>query len=925
MDRLAEVRILGPVEASVGGRPVGLRRPRTLQVLAALALSSGHAVPLERLIALVWDDDPPASARTQVSIHVSALRQAFERAGATSVIETTPVGYRLDDRLVRTDVDEAAHLLESAQAAAEPEQAVEQLRTALALWRGPVLAGTGSPGLRSAVQQWDEARLWAYEELYRHELDLGRGPEMVGALTRLVAENPLRERLRAHLMSALWQSGRRADALTCYQEGRQILVEELGVEPGRELRAAEQLILTAEPQTRHAAVVPAELPADLPSFTGREPQVKRLVHQLTSHDTSPVAAVAGLGGIGKSTLAVHVAHQAAATFPDGQLYIDLRGSTPGSRPLDPHEAQARMLRSLGVADGSIPKDVDEASGRLRSMTNGRRLLIVLDNAADTDQVRPLLTAGPTCRVLVTSRRVLAELPGATHEQLDVFSEAEGVRLMARLVEPEQLDLDAAGEVVRLCGLLPLAIALVAARLVARPSATLADLAARLRQEAGRLDTLRSGGTGLRASFELGYRELGPEHRRMFRLTGLLDGADLAVPVASALADLPSGRTAQLLEDLVDAQLLRATSPGRYVVHDLLRLYARERSEQEDPDRIAALRRALHCHLATARSAVAITQPLGTWRNELEPRTPVHAGVEPADRDEIHAWLDGERDNLLAVVQQAAAMPGDEGPQLTAALCAVYSVLLTARGRVGDAWTLGVIALDAADRTADPRHFAIAHEMIGYGHLQTGDLTAAPSHLQQSREAYRSIGNRSTEAAQVHMLAVVHHRLGRYDDAVRSYREAIALARGSGRERAIPLYLTGLGLTYRHLNRHDDEIRTHLEALEAATAGGVNRRATPILANLAEALRRAGRPDEAIARSREALELRADGAETYLDAEIWWGLGAAHHDRGAEPDAHECRRTSLRILTELGLIDTAERDAIETSDSPVTPEVIRRNL
>ncbi|MGW7683459.1 BTAD domain-containing putative transcriptional regulator [Kribbella sp. NPDC054772] len=934
MNRLVEIRVLGPVDAAIRGRPVGLGRPRALQVLAALVLHEGRVVPLERLIAMVWQDDPPASARTQVSIQISALRRAFDLGdGTPPVIMTTPGGYRLDHTRVWTDVAEAGRLMAAAKAETDPAAAVEQLRSALGLWHGPVLAGLEAPGLAAAAQQWSEARLWTCEQLYAHELTLARGRELVGELTRLVAEHPLREKLRAQLVTALWQSGRRADALASYQEGRRVLLDELGLEPGRELREVERTVLTADPPRANAGVpdpahvVPAELPGELPVFTGREQQLNRLVELLSSDPPYPVVAVAGPGGVGKSTLAIQVAHSLVGGFPDGQIYIDLRGSTPGSRPLAPKAAQARILRSLGTSDRAVPSDPDEASARLRSLTNSRRLLFVLDNAHDPAQVASLIAAGPGCRVLVTSRRVLVDLPGAVHENLDVLTHAEALQLLKRLTTTAPYDEGAADEIVRLCGHLPLAISLVAARLVTRPGSTLPDLADRLRQEDDRLDALSSGDRALRAGFELGYAELGPRHRRLFRALGLLDGADLGVPVAAALVGLPPETTGRLLEDLTDAQLIRSPRPGRYAMHDLLRLYARERAHAEDPeaDRVAALRRAFHCHLATARRAIEIALPLATWRNDLEPQLLTRDGATLDDRDAVYAWLDVERDNLLALVQQAAELPTDEGPVLTAALCAVYAVLLTNRGRVGDAWTMGVVALDAADHTADPRHLAAAHEAIGYGQMQIGDLNAAPEHLRQAREAYRLIGNHSTEAAQVHMLAVVQHRLERYDEAIGSYSEAIDLARSAGRDFVVPLYLTGLGLTYRHLGRTDDEVRTHTAALDAAEASGESRRMTSILANLAEALRRSGRFVEAIAHFRRALELRKATTDTYLDAEIWWGLGKTYQDRGEAVEARAAWSTSAGILAGLGLIDADERHAIESTDRPRTPDVISRNL
>lgn len=601
-----EFRILGPVEASVAGRVVELGGRRSRQVLAVLLLNAGRPVSAERFIDTVWDNDPPTSVRTQLAIQISALRRAFREAGRDhDIIETTKTGYRLNDRATWIDAEEAERALVGAQTLTDREDAADRLRAALALWRGPAFAGLGTPGLDAAARRLGELRLNIAEELHDVELTLGRHRAQIAELTALVADQPLRERLRAQLMTALWRSGRQADALEVYQEGRRLLVEELALEPGPELRELQRAILTDDSRAtvsesvgeRESAgsVIPAELPADVSVFAGRTEQLARMHSFLTfgGSDVAPVLALAGTGGVGKSTLAIHVGHRVVDSFPDGQLYVNLHGSTPDVKPLEPAEALSRLLRSLGADPASIPVETDEAACRLRSLTDGRRLLVVLDNAVDVAQVVPLLPATPSCRVVVTSRRTLADLTGAVHERLDVLPETEAIGLLSQLIGPERVDRSAAAEVVRLCGQLPLALSVVASRLIRRPAWNLRMLADRLGSESRRLSELDTGDRAIRASFDVGYRELDAEQRRMFRLLGLLDHPDIAVGTAAALANIDDHSAEQLLDALVDLQLAESPDPGRYRVHDLLRLFARERAAIEDSaeERTAAVRRA----------------------------------------------------------------------------------------------------------------------------------------------------------------------------------------------------------------------------------------------------------------------------------------------------------------------------------------------
>lgn len=932
--------MLGPLEVTVGGRPASLGAQRAHQVLAALLMEAGRAVSADELIDAVYDDRPPSSARTQLSIQVSTLRRALAAAGCErELIETTQYGYRLNDQEVRIDLAEAERLRAEAQAASDLEDAADRLRAALALWRGPALRGLSTRALSASAQRLAELRLTIAEQLYDVELALGRHRQAIAELSALVVDQPLREHLRAQLMTALWRSGRPAEALECYRAGRTLLIEELGIEPCAELQDLERAVLAGERLAGAARagpepVVPAELPLGVPTFTGREEAVRRLRDQLTSDRPRPtaIAALAGPGGVGKSELAVHVGHLVADAFPDGQLYIDLRGSTPDVAPLEPADVLGRFLRSLGAADGTIPVETDEAAARFRSLTNDLRLLVVLDNALDVGQVEPLIPAGHNCRTIVTSRRILATLPGAVHEPLDMLPENDAITLLGRLVGPDRVDLAdpaqraAAADVVRLCGALPLAVSIAASRLASRPSWTVGTLADRLaasdlRAGSRRLAELQTEDRGVRTSFQVSYQELGEPEQRLFRQLNLLDAADVGVPVVAALADTDANTAEDLLESLVDMQLLECHRPGRYGAHDLLRLFGRDRAAEADDEacRAAAVRRALHCYLATSRTACRLLNADAAWRAEVGPATLEAVGCELRDRDEVYHWLDAEVGNLSAIVRQAAMID----PALAAAMCSAVGLGLTLRGRHRDKLRLGEL-VEAAGTEA--LHSAVAHDSIGSALLRCGDYGLALEHLSRALAGYRQTGDEAGEAVQLAAMASAYRLLGRYAESIAHSQAAIELNRRTERPTAVADCLTSLGLTYRHAGRPADEIAVHTEALAIAESLDETNWLANILCNLAEATRLAGDPAQALAHFERAHQAsrRSEATQTLLDAEIWWGLGRTWADLGADGAARECWRRSASILHDLGLISAAEKLEISRSETPAAPDLIGRN-
>ncbi|MGW3350508.1 BTAD domain-containing putative transcriptional regulator [Nonomuraea rubra] len=602
-----DFKILGPIEVRTSlGRPIALGRRKQRVLLAALLLNTGKAIPSRRMLDWLWGERAPATAESNLYTYISALRKVL---GSPSRIEAGSNGYMLRVTPGEVDVtlfEDLAAQGQLALSAGRHDVALERLTRALCLWRGEsVLEELPLPAtLRCEAARLERLRATVVDASLEARLALGLHGEVLADLEALTRRDPLNERLRAQLMLALYRCGRRADALTVYQSARMTLAAEIGIDPGPDLVQMHQRILADDPALTPPPVVaarrtPAELPIGSAAFTGRTTEISRLRTMLiTGSGTTAISAITGAAGVGKSALAVHVAHQVAGHFPDGRLYVDLHGSTPGVAPLNPADVLARLLRSLGdgtVAGSGGRFDVDEAAARFRSLTDGRHLLLLLDNARDAAQVRPLLPASPTCRVLVTARRMLTSLDAASHFRLGVMAEDETATLLGRLIGEERVAAEqrAARAIVRLCAGLPLAIRIAAARLIARPGLSLRALADRLAVEDHRLSELQADDQAVRAYFMMSYRSLDAESSRMFRLLSLLGGGAISVAAAAALADRPEPRTADLLDHLAEAQLLESCGHERYRMHDLLCLFARERAREEDTeeDQAQAARRA----------------------------------------------------------------------------------------------------------------------------------------------------------------------------------------------------------------------------------------------------------------------------------------------------------------------------------------------
>jgi DNA-binding SARP family transcriptional activator/DNA polymerase III delta prime subunit len=678
---LVDFGLLGPLAVTEGDGPVPISSPKQRTLLAALLLRAGALVTVGELAEAIWGDDLPAYPRRAVQIYVTRLRKLLGAGLIHSRLEGYVLAVAADD----VDVGRFELLLAQARQVAslgDRQREAVVLRQALGLWRGEPLADVPSEALRHrVVERLGEQRLEALERRIEADLAVGRHAELVSELRVLTDTHPLRERLWAQLMLALYRSGRQADALQAFTRARERLVEELGIEPGPVLQRLQRAILTGDPAlvvppapVRPAVLAkPSQLPVEAGDFVGRAGLVDQVVALLTDHRRVPVVALSGPPGVGKTALAVHAAHRLAGRFPDGQLYVDLHGATAGLAPLPPLEVLGRFLRALGADPASIPADLAEAGAAFRSWVAGRRLLVVLDNAADAAQVAPLLPASAGCGVLVTSRRVLSALEGAAHLPLGVLEPAEATELLGRVAGPQRLAAEpqAAAELAACCGWLPLALRIAGARLAARPAWPVAALAQRLADTQGRLDELELAEVGVRASFQVSFRQLSDSPDGLDRaaagalvLLGVLDSLEVGVAVVARLLDAPEDAAERALERAVDAHLLETPAPGRYRLHDLLRLYARELAHEHHgaPARAAALTRALGFYVATAWRTMALLRPVDHRLAVVEARWSKD-GLELDDDIAALAWLEVERANLLAAVRQAATTPGGPAAEL----------------------------------------------------------------------------------------------------------------------------------------------------------------------------------------------------------------------------------------------------------------------
>ncbi|MEV6832301.1 BTAD domain-containing putative transcriptional regulator [Amycolatopsis sp. NPDC051102] len=585
-------KLLGTLRVQHDGRRVDLGGLRQQRLLVMLLLDADRVVSADRLLEAMWDDEPPVTARRQLHNAVAALRRSF--GAAKHIVVKDGPGYRITVAAQDVDAHRFTTMVAAASAAAATGRtaaAVELLEAALALWDGPALSGLNSPVFEIVAARFEENRLSAAERLIGLRLDGGEAAAVVPQLGELVSRHPLREETRKLLMLALHRCGRTADALNAYEQGRRLLRDELGVDPGASLRELYERILRDDlPRRAPSGPAPAGrsfLPYDTAHFTGRADELRFLAGCRPAGTALSILAIDGMAGVGKTTLAVRLAHQLAHGFPEAHLFVDLHGHTAGQEPLEPGAALERLLLDFGLAPAQIPRDTGQRAARWRAEVAERRVLVVLDNALDARQVRPLLPGTGKAQVIITSRRRLAGLDGVTSRSLDVFPARDAAALFTRVAGAERTACrpDAVAEVVALCGYLPLAVGIAAWRFHNRPAWSLDDLVFRLRDPAGRLAELRLGDRSVASQFEVSYRHLSAGQQRLLRVLGCTahPGEEFDAGTAALLLDQPVPEAERLLEELFDAHLLRQRAAGRYHFHDLVQEHARTKAGEPDRD------------------------------------------------------------------------------------------------------------------------------------------------------------------------------------------------------------------------------------------------------------------------------------------------------------------------------------------------------
>ncbi|MFE6173801.1 BTAD domain-containing putative transcriptional regulator [Streptomyces sp. NPDC056464] len=955
--------VLGPMRAWRGEAQLATGSPQQRALLAALLLREGRTATAAELIDALWGEDPPSQALAAIRTYASRLRKVL----GTEVLVSESGGYAVqglaEGALDLAVAQDLATQAERAAATGDLVHARHALNTALALWEGEALAGVSGPYAETQRTRLEEWRLQLLE--FRLDMDLEQGchAEAVSELTALTAAHPLRERLRELLMLALYRSGRQAEALAVYADTRRMLYEELGVDPRPDLRELQQRILQADPglaepsaPAAEAAAVPvrpAQLPADVPDFTGRSAFVRELSELLESTSGTQgrvmaVSALAGIGGVGKTTLAVHVAHRTRAAFPDGQLYVDLQGS--GARAADPETVLGSFLRALGTADSAIPDSLQERAALYRSILDGRRVLVLLDNAKDATQVRPLLPGTDGCAALVTSRARMVDLAGAHLVDLDVMSPDEALSLFARIVGEGRVapEREAALDVVAACGFLPLAIRIAASRLAARRTWTVSVLAAKLADGRRRLDELQAGDLAVKATFELGYGALATSHARAFRLLGLADGPDISLAAAAAMLDLPAEDTEDLLEDLADTSLLESAAPGRYRFHDLTRLYARacaERDEQPPSARDAALSRLLDFYLATAAEVYAIERPGDRLVNDLGPTA--RPGLRFATESAALDWLYSEADCLLTCVQQAvgtdrirlavdllwAAKDLSESGANSHQFERTARAICEAAGAAGDVRAEGRARTILADVLLDAGHIERAEEQArlaavlvslgqdatavswvannrGLIRLRQGRHADAKAFFIQAIEGFRALGNRPFEAAVLGNLSQAHLGMDDIANAVEIAGRSLAAQAEFGRtvRLATSHYVVGIALT--KAERYGEALEQFVEALSIFVDHRQRLWEGTTHFRIAETHLAAHRPAQAAQHAEQALALGCIGGDP-MRGNVLTVLGKALSELGQVDRATACWRDALSLFEETGRAEADEVRALIT--------------
>ncbi|WP_367401531.1 AfsR/SARP family transcriptional regulator [Streptomyces xanthophaeus] len=949
--------VLGSLEGWFG--EVRLRLGGAIQerVLCVLLLEAGRVVPVARLVEATWEKDPPVTAAHQVRKAVADLRRRIPTG--TEVIATDGPGYRVvvaDDQVDLLEFDTLTRAAGQALREGARSEAAEALRSALALWRGSVLSGTGGPVIEAAAIALEERRLAAAEQFFDLSLALGESGELISGLRALITQHPLRETLRGQLMLALYRSGRQAEALKEYGEVRELLVDELGIDPGPRLAKLYEAILRdspelaaperpapvpsapvrpvpgpaapveplpepavpvpaaaegaaaeppartepvreGEPGTRLApADAPCTLPYDLPDFTGRAKELAELFDYVQDESRggeryARIVAIDGMGGMGKTTLAVRAAHRLAGRYPDGQLHIDLHGFTPGREPVTPTAALDGLLRTLGTPGDRIPEDLEGRTALWRSKLDGRRMLLLFDNAVDAAQIRPLLPASPGCLALITSRGRLLDLDGVEWVSIGMMEPEDSTSLMAETLGTTRVAAEpaASAELAELCGHLPLALRIATARLRNRPRWTVRYLVERLRDEKRRMDELSSGDRSVAATLRLSYLAMDEEYRTAFRILSLYPCAGTDVHSAAALLGTAVRDAEDALEFLLDVHLVQQPDIGLYTFHDLVRSFAQSlRGPATADDDAAAVERLLGYYLTTSDAACEVLFPS---RERRPTGIPPYQGERPSFRDTEQAlsWFDREQAGLLAAVSLAERFGHD---RYAACLSRNVGFHLHTHGQLDEFWSVGHLAVAAARRLDDPALLGISLANLGAACWKLGRFEEGLEVAREARDTAIRAGDRHTEANSESTIGLLMSMLGRYEEALPLVERSVSMAQELGNPRAESESLTILSTLYERWGRFPEAAEVARRAIEIDRDLGYRSNEIVALTDLAFAQVGLGEFAEADASLERARDL-CDETRSPGDVALVLALSAQiAHERG---DAVQARAFAERSL------------------------------
>jgi DNA-binding SARP family transcriptional activator/tetratricopeptide (TPR) repeat protein len=908
--------VLGPVRAWRGGTEVDLGPPLRRALLAVLLVNGGRPVGNGEIVDVLWGQEPPLTAVNQIHSHVGVLRRLMEpdlprRAPGRWLIRSSG-GYLLD--VDSENLDLLRYRLwwqQARQAAADrrPEQAVQLAVQALELWQGPAADGIGRQARsHPALTALDRE----YATVTREAADLALLAGMPGSVLPIVEQAAVRapfdEPLQARLVQVLAATGARAEALNVYETTRVRLADELGVDPGPELSSAHLSVLRPAGLSPAApAARPAQLPADLPTFAGRVRELAALLpmsHNLSEDAVALTIVIGGMAGIGKTTLAVHWAHRIAGRFPDGQLYVNLRGFDPSGPATTPADALCDFLSALDVAPLQIPAGLDAQAALYRSILAGRRVLVLLDNARDLEQVRPLLPGLPGCLAIVTSRNELSGLVaahGARPLTLGPLPAGEARDLLAHRLgagrvaaEPHAVD-----DILSPCAGLPLAMAITAARAASHPAFPLAALAAELRDARDNLDAFAGpdAASDARAAFSLSYQALAPPTARLFRLLAVQPGPDIAASAAASLTGAAAASVRPMLAQLSRANLITEHVPGRYTMHDLLRAYATERLHaiESEPDRQAAGHRLLDHYLHTAHRAALLLAPA---REPITPAPP-RAGVIPeplADHERALAWFTTERRVLLSAVTYAVrARLNTHAWQLAWAM----DTFLLRQGHWHEWIDVRLAALAAALRLPDRGAQAKAYIGLGHALSRVGRLDEARTHLGRALDLSAELGDLSGQAHAHRGIGLIYQRQGHLDKTLQHCRQAGELYRRAGNRSGWAKALNESGFIHALLGDHRQALACCGQAITLFQELGDRHGEAATAHSLGFTLRRMGNHRQAVIRYRQALDLFEKVGDRHYTADTLVHLGETYLAAADPPAARRSWQRAVAILVELG--------------------------